>query len=140
MTRIVRKHLVAAIVLAAATATGPAVQTASAASAKTLQAATEALRAGGKTLVGPGVYTRQANIADFAVQLTQDTDVCGTVTLIEGDGVQLAMKDAANVTTQGVAASATLRTAAGCADPTRNVELMCTGAVPCIAVWRVDAR
>ena len=119
---------------------GPFVTTASAQSAKAVQNAILSLAPGGKTLVGPGLYTRQPNVADFAVQLTEDTDVCGTVTLIDGDSVQLNLRDAANANLQGVVANSTLRTAAGCAGLTRNVELMCTGAVPCTAAWRVDAR
>ena len=109
-------------------------------SAKAVQSAIDALGAGGKTLAGPGAYTRQPNVADFAVQLTEDTDVCGTVTLVAGDSVQLNLRDGANANLQGVIATPTLKTAAGCANNTRNVELMCTGAVPCVAVWRVDAR
>jgi hypothetical protein len=109
-------------------------------SAKAVQSAIDGLRAGGKTLAGPGVYTRQPNIADFAVQLTEDTNVCGTVTLVAGDSVQLNLRDVANANLQGVIATTTLKTASGCASNTRNVELMCTGAVPCLAVWRVDAR
>lgn len=140
MIRIDSKRIAAVSLLMLAGLTTPSVNVAVAASAKAIQSATEALRAGGKTLVGPGVYVRQPNVTDYAVQLTQDTNVCGTVTLIEGDGVQLNLEDALAVNLQGVIANTTLRTAAGCSDGVRNVELMCMGAVPCTAVWRVDAR
>ncbi|HXC52959.1 MAG TPA: hypothetical protein VN634_18880 [Candidatus Limnocylindrales bacterium] len=113
---------------------------ANAQSAKTIQAVVEALRAGGKTIAGPGVYTRQPTTSDAAVQLTVDTNVCGTITLISGDGAEMDLLDGAAVNLQGFIANATLKTAAGCADGVRNVQLQCTGAVPCVAVWRVDAK
>lgn len=126
--------------LAVFAVSGPLVSSASAQANNRLQEALDSLKAGGKTLAGPGVYARQPNIADFAVQLTDNTNVCGTVTLVAGDSVQLNLRDAANANVQGVIANATLRTAAGCANNIQNVELMCTGAQACQAVWRVDAR
>ena len=107
---------------------------------KTLLETVDSLKAGGRTLAGPGIYTRQPNIGDFVIQLTQDTNVCGTVALVTGDSVQLNLLDVNGVNLQGVIANQTQRTAAGCASTTRNVELKCTGAQPCLAVWRIDAR
>jgi len=113
---------------------------ANAQSAKTIQAVVEALRAGGKTIAGPGVYTRQPVTPDAAVQLTVDTNVCGTITLISGDGAEMALLNGAAVNLQGFIANSTLKTASGCADGVRTVQLQCTGAVPCTAVWRVDEK
>ncbi len=126
--------------LGACTLCGPAaVRVSAQAGGNAIKEALDTLRAGGKTLAGPGAYVRQANIADIAVQLTDATNVCGTVTLVQGTSVQLNLRDAANNNVQGVIANSTLRTAAGCANGIVNVELMCTGG-PCQAVWRLDAR
>ena len=119
---------------------GPLASSASAQAANRLQEALDSLKAGGRTLAGPGIYTRQPSIADFVIQLTDNTNVCGTVTLVAGDSVQLNLRDAANANVQGVIANATQRTAAGCGSLIQNVELMCTGAQACLAVWRVDSR
>jgi len=126
-------------VLALIGVSGPLVTSASA-GGKTLQIALESLKAGGKTMVGPGTYSRQPNLADFVVQLTTDQNVCATVTLVSGDAASLRLLDAASAPVQGVSGTAQIPSAAACGIGVRNVELMCTGAVPCVAVWRVDAQ
>ena len=136
----VHAKLLTVVGLVVVAISGPLVSSTSAQGGNRLIEVLDSLKAGGKTLAGPGIYTREPNIADFAVQLTQDTNVCGTVTLVQGDSVQLNLRDASNNNLQGVIATTTLRTAAGCANTIRNVELMCTGAQACVAVWRVDAR
>lgn len=103
------------------------------------KSALEALKAGGKTLAGPGTYIRQANLSDVVVQLTDPTNVCATVTLVQGTSVQLNLRDGANNSLQSATANTNLRTAACCANGTVRVELLC-GSAACQAVWRVDAR
>jgi hypothetical protein len=137
------QHLHMRIVMIAALAvfalSGPLTSTASAQTKATL-AAMDSLKAGGKTLAGPGAYNRQANISDIVIQLTDPTNVCGTITIVSGSSVQLNLRDAANNNVQGVVATSNLRTVAGCANNITNVELVCTGGQSCKAVWRIDAR
>lgn len=112
---------------------------ASAQSTKTLQSTVDAMRAGGKTIAGPGTFSYDPGVAVSVGQFTTAANVCATVTIVSGTAVQLNLRDPGG-SVQSVATSATVRTVAGCADGVIGVDLTCTGAVPCLAVWRVDAR
>lgn len=107
---------------------------------KTTVTALETLKAGGKTIAGPGAYSRQANVSDFVIQLSDPTNVCGTITLVSGASVQLNLLDSGGSNIQGVIATSNLRTVAGCAENITDVELICTGGQSCKAVWRIDAK
>ncbi|MBM3811166.1 MAG: hypothetical protein FJW20_05970 [Acidimicrobiia bacterium] len=104
--------------------------------------ALEALKAGGKTIAGPGVFGRIPNIQEIAVQLTTPTNVCATAVLVSGEGMELNLLNAAQGLIQGATTNPTSgnRTISVCHDQAVNVAVKCTGATACRIVWRVDAR